>query len=1035
MQDGRRTILLVEDEAIIALSTAKALEREGYRIIHVLSGEKAIEASSGPIDLILMDVDLGRGMDGTRAAREILKTRDIPIVFLSSHTEQEIVEKTEKITSYGYAVKNSGLTVLLVSIKMALRLHDAHSDLRRTKMEIEAINEELYATNGELMATNEELLRSQRELLAREAALARSESFLNSIIDQSPHPMWISDRSGTLVRINKACCDMLSISESDVAGKYNILSDNIVEEQGFMPMVRAVFEKGITARFELIYESARLRHPALSAFASVILDVTIFPIRDGGGIITNAIIQHINITARKRAEASLEKYRIFLEIALESGGADSWEMNLVTGEISYTERWASRLGYAPGEIAPTMQGIAGVIHPDDVPGNYAALNAYIEGSTPEYETECRLRTKQGEWIWVLSRGRAVEWDSEGTPVRLMGTNFDITRRKLAEEKNLQQNEALADTLSRLRINERRYTKSQEIAHTGNWEYNLQTTHFWGSDEAKRIYGFDPSQPDFSTEEVESCIPERERVHQALIDLIELGKEYNLEFEIIPRNSTERKIIASTAELQQDGEGNPLKVTGVIQDITARRRMEQALASADNRLELAQRAAGIGVWDWDVATGNIVWTMETFKLFGLDPGAHPASFEAWRSVLHPDDREMAEHMIARSLEERTFLDNMYRIILADGQVRWISAKGEGVYDDAGRPLRMTGVCIDITSLRRADEALHESERRYRSLFTHMFEGMAYCKMLYEGDRPADFIYLEVNDAFERQTGLKGVTEKRVSEVIPGIRESNPGLFEIYARVAQTGEPEQFEMHLEALEQWFHVSVYSPSRGHFISLFDVITQRKRDEEALKNSLEEKQTLLNELQHRVKNSLAIITGIIDLEARRLADKESRAIVKNIRDKVSSLSTLYGILYHTRDATSIRLDVYLGELSRTLFESYITDAGRIRLETELGELIIAVKTAVPLGLIATELITNSLKYAFPGDARGAVRIMLGRDAENLVLEIADDGAGISGSGENGHASGLGFSLVRLLCEQIDGGLEQVAAKGTCFRVTAPLA
>jgi len=139
------------------------------------------------------------------------------------------------------------------------------------------------------------------------------------------------------------------------------------------------------------------------------------------------------------------------------------------------------------------------------------------------------------------------------------------RRKQAEEA--------------LRISEERYRKAQTIGHTGNWEYNLQTGHFWGSDEAKRIYGFDPELADFSTDEVENCIPERERVHQALIDLIEADKEYNLEFEIHPRNSSVPRIIVSIAEVQRDDHGNPLSVIGVIQDITERKQAENALHSA------------------------------------------------------------------------------------------------------------------------------------------------------------------------------------------------------------------------------------------------------------------------------------------------------------------------------------------------------------------------------------------------------------------------------------------------------------------------
>jgi signal transduction histidine kinase/ligand-binding sensor protein len=141
----------------------------------------------------------------------------------------------------------------------------------------------------------------------------------------------------------------------------------------------------------------------------------------------------------------------------------------------------------------------------------------------------------------------------------------------------------AEVEDALRISEERYRMGQEIGHVGNWEYNIQTGEFWGSDEAKRIYGFDPEQDRFSTEEVENCIQERERVHQALVDLIESGKPYNLEFEIHPRNSTVSKVIASVAKLQRDEHGKPFKVVGVMQDITERKRTEEALRESEKQV--------------------------------------------------------------------------------------------------------------------------------------------------------------------------------------------------------------------------------------------------------------------------------------------------------------------------------------------------------------------------------------------------------------------------------------------------------------------
>jgi len=139
-------------------------------------------------------------------------------------------------------------------------------------------------------------------------------------------------------------------------------------------------------------------------------------------------------------------------------------------------------------------------------------------------------------------------------------------------------------------------------------------------------------------------------------------------------------------------------------------------------------------------------------------------------------------------------------------------------------------------KRTEDTLSESEERYRSLFENMLEGYAYCRMLFDHDAPLDFIYISVNDAFGKITGLTDVVGKKVSEVIPGIRESNPELFEIYGRIALTGQPEAFETYVDVLGIWFSITAYSPRKEHFVAVFNNITERKQAEIRLNEQVEE-------------------------------------------------------------------------------------------------------------------------------------------------------------------------------------------------------
>lgn len=275
-----KTILLVEDEVIIAMAEKAMLEKHGYRVLTAGTGEQAVELAltNYGIDLILMDINLGPGIDGTEAATMILEKREIPLAFLSSHTERDVVEKTEGITSYGYIVKNSGETVLLASMKMAFRLYDAHRSIQTQRMDIETAYEEMQVAN-------EELLQTQHELIERELALQAEKDFSDAVLEGIPGYLYVYDEEGRLVKWNKKHETMTGYSAEELSSMR--LPDWFGEDdmRRVSAAVKQVFETGYgEVEVDLITKSGgtlrilsngvRLSMGGKNYFTGVGLDVT-----------------------------------------------------------------------------------------------------------------------------------------------------------------------------------------------------------------------------------------------------------------------------------------------------------------------------------------------------------------------------------------------------------------------------------------------------------------------------------------------------------------------------------------------------------------------------------------------------------------------------------------------------------------------------------------------------------------------------------------------------------------------------------------
>lgn len=269
---------------------------------------------------------------------------------------------------------------------------------------------------------------------------------------------------------------------------------------------------------------------------------------------------------------------------------------------------------------------------------------------------------------------------------------DITEHKCVEEL--------------LRKSETRLRLAQASGDITTWEADLVNNRQWWSENCISMLGF-PALSEPTWEDFLSVVHPEDR--QRMIDTaqshIEHGTPYDVEFRVV---ATDGKInwLHSKGQVERGADGKPVVIRGVSDIITERKQAEEALRKAHEQLELAQSAAGCGVWDWNVTTGHIEWSPELFRLFGLDSTQDLAGFESWSSILHPEDRKVAAERIETAIRDDVQLDSEYRIVRrSDGTVRWINSLGCATYDGSKQPLRMTGICIDVTERKMAEEEIH------------------------------------------------------------------------------------------------------------------------------------------------------------------------------------------------------------------------------------------------------------------------------------------------------------------------------------------
>ncbi len=629
-------------------------------------------------------------MPGLLARRLFIAVAVVPLVLsllLVWGLERNYLSLPDGIVLLVVAIIVFGFATALFSIDAATGIQQSREESEQARLLLTARLQEQAA---QLQETISQRTAELREANANLRAAAESNALLALAAQNTVGGMVITDADGRIEWVNAAFTRLTGYELAEVKGRK---PGHFLQGEGTDAATVARLREAETHGRPCTVEVLNYTKQGTPFWQ--LIDIQ--PVRERGGRLVNFVANHTDVTNQRADKLRLQTLNQRLELATRSAALGVWEWDAVANRNVWDERSLAIYGLTAADFNGTRDDWSRRLHPEDRTRALAAVQAALAHSD-HYEVEFRIIRATDSAVRHVQSRAVIQRDADGRVLRLIGTERDVT----AEREVTSQLEALNE---RLRL-------ALRSANFGVWEIDVLTGRRVWDARMFEIYGTRPDEfthsiADWSRvlhpEDRERCL---ERVRRVIAGEI---ANYDDRFRVIRPDGAERHIEAH-GYLQRDVAGKPIRLVGLIRDITSDKQLEQALEFAEQRWQLAIEGSNDSVWDWDITANQIYHDDRWARMLGYEPGEIPDTIEAWKALAHPDDLAANEAETQQHFAGKTsFYQHELRMRAKTGEWRWILDRGKVVRRAPdGRPLRMAGTHSDITTRKSLEERLRQTE---------------------------------------------------------------------------------------------------------------------------------------------------------------------------------------------------------------------------------------------------------------------------------------------------------------------------------------